>query len=48
MAIREEEILKRYISEHPDYWEFENELREVTILKKRIKQAASPALRLEK
>ncbi|MBN1116681.1 MAG: hypothetical protein JXA77_05735 [Bacteroidales bacterium] len=28
-----EQILERYILEHPDYWEFENEAKEVAILK---------------
>ncbi len=31
-----EQLLKDYISQHPDYWEFENELNEVNRLKKLI------------
>lgn len=27
-------MLEKYISEHPDYWEFESELKEVNKLKK--------------
>ncbi|MBN1117245.1 MAG: hypothetical protein JXA77_08580 [Bacteroidales bacterium] len=28
-----EQMLKKYLSEHPDYWEYENELQEVRRLK---------------
>jgi hypothetical protein len=28
-----EKILERYLLSHPDYWEFENEVREVRRLK---------------
>jgi hypothetical protein len=24
-----EQMLEKYISEHPDYWEFENEIKEI-------------------
>ncbi len=41
-----EQILEAYILEHPEYWEFENEAKEVAILKelcnnKTIKQRIS-------
>lgn len=28
-----EKLLEKYIAEHPDYWEFENEAKVVAILK---------------
>lgn len=28
-----EQLLEKFISEHPDYWEFENEVQEVKRLK---------------
>jgi len=36
MNIKKE--LKNYINSHPDYWEFEDELKEVLRLKKLINQ----------
>jgi len=35
-----EKLLEKYILEHPDYWEFENELREVAKLKELCKGEA--------
>ncbi len=29
-----EQVLENYIAEHPDYWEFDNEVQEVKRLKK--------------
>jgi hypothetical protein len=36
----EEQLLEKYISEHPDYWEFENEFEEVVRLKESCKNEA--------
>ncbi len=40
-----EQLLKKYISEHPDYWEFENEVKEVERLKKLV--TPTPHTRLD-
>ena len=32
--MKPEQLLENYISKHPDYWDFENELKEVARLKK--------------
>jgi hypothetical protein len=43
-----EQLLKKYISKHPDYWEFDNEKKEVSRLmelcnQETIKQNFLPA-----
>lgn len=35
-----EQLLEEYISHHPDYWEFENEIQEVERLKALCNQQA--------
>ena len=36
--MKSEQILERYLSCHPDYWEYENELKEVERLKSLVQQ----------
>lgn len=36
--MKSEQMLKRYLSCHPDYWEYENELKEVERLKSLVQK----------
>ncbi len=42
------QLLKEYISKHPDYWEYENEMREVQRLKDLCIEESEASLALEK
>lgn len=36
------QMLEKYISEHPDYWDFENEIKEIARLKELCNSEATP------